>query len=321
MKYLKIGKKFWKYELHDLGFSERLTGSNHSINKNGSFNVQRVGHSSTTIDDIYNNLINMKWSKFCLVILTWFIVINALFAFIYMAVGTEYLAGAHGRDKIAKFLDCFFFSAQTLSTVGYGHLSPSNYWMSGVAALECLLGLLGFALATGLLYGRFSRPAAKILYSENMLVSPYQDKQAIMFRIVNGRKTQLIETEIKLILALNVDEDSKKVRRFFDLALERSKVSFFPMSWTVVHPLDENSVLFGYTPQMLEEAGLEILISIKAFDEVYSQTVYSRYSYLSSDIVWNARFTPMIGARNGINILALDSLNEFEILETETINQ
>ncbi|MNE14053.1 Inward rectifier potassium channel Kirbac3.1 [compost metagenome] len=227
-------------------------------------------------------------------------------------LGTEYLNGARGHELLEQFLDCFFFSAQTLSTVGYGHLSPSNYWMSGVAAFECLLGLLGFALATGLLYGRFSRPAAKILFSDNLLVAPYKGGQGLMFRMVNGRKTQLIETELLVILSLMVEENGQMVRRFFELPLERTKVNFFPMSWTVVHPFDENSLIYGYTAQMLKESDMELLVSLKSFDEIYSQTVYARYSYITEDIVWGARFIPMIKKQNGHALIELDKLNHHE---------
>ncbi|MCO4291668.1 ion channel [Solitalea sp. MAHUQ-68] len=315
MNFNRIKNRFSKDELHDLGFSEKLTGSNRSINNDGSFNVKRVGSSTTNIQDVYNSLITMSWGKFGIIVLLWFILINSFFAIIYLMLGTEYLNGAHGREVLEQFLDCFFFSAQTLSTVGYGHLSPSNYWMSGVAAFECLLGLLGFALATGLLYGRFSRPGAKVLFSKNIIIAPYKDGLGLMFRIVNGRKTQLIETELKVIYSIMVDEEGRKIRRYFDLKLERAKVSFFPMSWTVVHPVDEKSILSGYTQEQLLGAEMEILISVKAFDEIYSQTVYSRHSYVHHDLVWGARFVPMISQQNGHSVLSLDLLHEYEKTE------
>lgn len=312
MKFARVKQRFIKDELRDLGFSEKLTGNNRSLNADGSFNVKHSGHARITLEDVYNSLITMSWGKFSLVILLWFILINTFFACLYLMLGTEYLNGAHGHELLEQFLDCFFFSAQTLSTVGYGHLSPSNYWMSGLAAFECLLGLLGFALATGLLYGRFSRPAAKILFSESLLVAPYKDGQALMFRMVNGRKTQLIETEVLVIMSLMVEEDGNMVRRFFELPLERTKVNFFPMSWTVVHPLDENSLIYGYTAQMLKESDMELLISLKSFDEIYSQTVYARYSYITEDIKWGARFVPMIKKQNGHSLIELDKINAFE---------
>ncbi|POY37564.1 hypothetical protein C3K47_07305 [Solitalea longa] len=315
MNFNRIKRKFSKDELHDLGFSEKLTGSNRAINNDGSFNVKRIGRSTTTIQDVYNDLITMSWGKFGLIVLLWFILINSFFAIIYLLLGTEYLNGAKGHELLEQFLDCFFFSAQTLSTVGYGHLSPSNYWMSGVAAFECLLGLLGFALATGLLYGRFSRPSAKVLFSENIIIAPYREGHGLMFRIVNGRKTQLIETELQVIYSIMVDEDDKRIRRYFDLKLERAKVNFFPMSWTVVHPINEKSILFGYTQDQLLDAEMEILISLKAFDEIYSQTVYARHSYNYSDLIRGARFIPMISKQNGISVLSLDLLHEYEKVE------
>src|SRR6202012_5430419 len=180
------------------------------------------------------------------------IIINVLFAFIYLAIGIRYLNGAQGTDTFQHFLDAFFFSAQTISTVGYGRINPSGIATNSIAALESMMGLLAFALATGLLYGRFSRPSAKITYSKNLLVSPYlENGRGLMFRLANLRRNTLIDLEIEIIFSFNEDVNGKITRRFYQLELERKKVSILTLNWTVVHPLDEKSPLKDVTPEDL----------------------------------------------------------------------
>jgi inward rectifier potassium channel len=164
-----------------------------------------------------------------------------------------------------------------------------------VAAFESFAGWLAFALISGLLYGRFSRPSAKIVFSPNLLVAPYKDSQGLMLRMGNARKSELIETEVRIILAMNQpDNEGSVIRRFFPLSLEIDKISFFSLSWTVVHQLTENSPLQGFSPQELIDANAEFLIFVKGIDEVNQQTVHTRRSYIADEVVWNARFQPVI---------------------------
>jgi inward rectifier potassium channel len=188
-------------------------------------------------------------------------------------------------------LDAFFFSAQTLTTVGYGHISPNSHLVSAVAAFESLLGLLSFALATGLLYGRFSRPHAQMCFSHHALVAPYREGTGFMFRFVNRRSNQLIEVEATVVMSLLDGETN--TRRFVTLTLERSKINLFPTSWTVVHPIDAASPLFGLTDADLHKGQVEFVILIKAFDDTFAQTIYQRTSYISDEVLWGFRFKSM----------------------------
>lgn len=299
-------------ELTDTGLSNRTTGREKAINPDGSFNVNRKGSDSVDIGSIYHWLITMPWWKFNSIVLTYYLCVNLLFTGVYMVAGFENIRGMETLNNWERFGEGFFFSTQTLTTVGFGYMSPKGFTASAVAAIEAMIGLMGFALITGLLYGRFSRPSAKVRYSENMLISPFKQGQALMFRIINGRRSELIEVEVEVALAINVIEEDREIRRFYGLELERKKVNFFPMSWTIVHPLDEKSPLYGLSPEELIASEAEFLVYIKGIDDTYAQYVHSRYSYSANDIIWKARFTNIIDNQNGKIAIDLKRLNEHE---------
>lgn len=300
----------------DLGFGTRPVSANQRLmNIDGSSNVKRIGLPFFRTSDTYNWLISMTWKKFLFILLIAYLVVNTFFAFLYVTIGIEHLKGANGVTYRDHFFDAFFFSAQTISTVGYGHISPDGFLTSIVAAFESMLGLLAFALATGLLYGRFSRPNAKIIYSENMVIAPYKGIKGLMFRMANQRNNQLIEIEVAMVMSYNETVDDKKVRRFYPLDLERSKIGLLTMSWTIVHPIDENSPFYDKTSQDLAEAEVEILIMIKAFDDTFSQTVHTRTSYRDEDIIYDARFANIFSNEaNGQTALDLSRIGAVEKL-------
>ncbi len=306
----------------DLGFGPQPVIKNQPLmNKDGSPNVRRVGLPLFNTANNYHTLITMSWTRFWLLVLSGYLVLNIIFAFIYMSFGPNSLDGTSGNTQFAHFMDCFFFSAQTISTVGYGHISPKGMATNSVAALESMMGLLAFALATGLLYGRFSRPSAQIIYSKNIIVAPYGDKgKGVMFRLANLRRNMLIDLEIEIIFSYNETIDGKVVRRFYPLELERRKVSVLTLNWTIVHPLDENSPLNEMTSEDLikSEAGFAILL--RAFDDTFSQTVHSRTQYQAHEIVWGAKFKPAFDRdEDGRIVLDLSKISEHVPFELEKI--
>lgn len=302
-------------EVSDTGFGTQ-TPRQRSLNSDGTFNLIRTGLPFFRLDDIYTNLITMKWRKFIPLVLAFYITINILFASIYYTIGVEHLGGVKSITSIDKFFDAFFFSAQTISTVGYGHISPQGFITSLLAAFESLMGVIVFAVITGLLYGRFSAPKAKILYSDNAIIAPYKDGRALMFRIANKKKNQLIEVEMEVVIGMNVSENDVIIRRFFGLKLEAKKVSFFPLSWTLVHHINEESPIYNFTQKDLEEADAEIMTLFKGFDDTYSQTVHSRKSYMYDEILWGKKFVSIIGQNEeGRTTLALDQINNFQDAE------
>jgi inward rectifier potassium channel len=303
-----------KNNTDDLGFGTK--GTDRSMNKDGSFNVKRLGEPKFRSYEIYHELITMSWPKFILLILLNYTVANLLFAAIYFFIGTEHLSGMDGSTSGAhRFMEAFFFSSQTLTTLGYGRVAPVGAKASSVAAIESMLGLLGFALATGLLYGRFSRPQAKIIFSEHAIIAPYKGGAGLMFRTANMRRNQLIEVEIDVTMAYF--EKGANIRSFTALPLERRKINLFPLSWTIVHPIDENSPFFGVSEEELNDMKAELIILMKAFDDTFSQTVYSRSSYKSTEIKYGRKFLPMFFVQeNGhtqIDFRLIDAMEAVEV--------
>jgi inward rectifier potassium channel len=305
------GKKKLVNSDNDLGFGRSSTSSR-NMNKDGSFNVERTGEPTFRHYEIYHRLITMSWPKFIVLIFVGYFVVNFLFACLYYFMGAEKLSmDTSNMNEGEKFMEVFFFSSQTLTTLGYGRIAPVGPLASTVSAIEAMFGLLGFALATGLLYGRFSRPQSKLLYSDNAVVAPYRGISGLMFRLTNMRRNQLIEVEIDVNVGYTDPET--KTRNFINLALERKKINLFPTSWTIVHPINEESVLYGRTQNELEEMNIEIFVLLKAFDDTFSQTVYSRTSYRASEIVYGAKFLPMFRQmENGKTLLDLRMINSME---------
>lgn len=310
---MAIGKKASTNE-DDLGFGRQaVTKRQRTINKDGSINVKRKGLPFFRTTDVYNNLISMSWPRFWVVIVSGYLTTNLIFAIIYNLTGIENLRGADGGNLFEHFYNAFFFSAQTLSTVGYGHISPKGFLTNTIAAFESMLGLLAFALATGLLYGRFSRPSAKIVFSDNMLVAPYlQGERGLMFRLANMRANTLIDLEVSVVFSYNEEVDGKTVRKFFPLSLERTKANILTLSWTVVHPLNDDSPLKHITHDELERTNANFAVLLKAYDDAFSETVHSRTSYQYDEVIWGARFIPAFYAdEDGKMILDLGKISEF----------
>lgn len=276
----------------DPGLTQQFTGVlRRSINKDGSFNVRRQGGSWRHFHP-YLALLNMSWTVFFALVLAGFCALNLLFAAGYFLLGPEGLQGADTASDGGRFLSDFFFSAHTLTTVGYGNVAPATLSTNILSSIEALTGLLSAALGTGLLFGRFSRPSARIAFSERMLVTPYQDRSSVQFRIVNLRPNVLMEIEAHMILMTVEGEPGALRRNFQPLKLERDNIYFLALSWTVVHPIEEDSPLFGKTPEELKRLQAEFVVVIKAFDDTFAQSVHARYSYRYDELAWQARFQP-----------------------------
>lgn len=294
----------------DLGLGHQA-GPARGVNKDGTFNVRRRGLPRFRPYEVYHHLITMGWAPFLGLLLLAFVVTNALFALLYLGIGMEHFTRPGGETLPDRLQDAFFFSAQTLTTVGYGHISPKGTLANATAALESLLGLLSFALATGLLYGRFSRPQACLRFSALAVVAPYGPITGFMFRLVNMRSNQLIEVEATV--SLSFEDPGSGLRRFTLLPLERAKIHLFPSNWTVVHPIDGESPLWGRTDADLRRAKAEFIVLIKAFDDTFSQTIYARTSYTAEEVRWGARFSPMLfPAVDGMTDLDMGRLNVLE---------
>jgi inward rectifier potassium channel len=290
---------------YDPGLTQKFTRPvRRIINKDGSFNVRRRGGNWHDVHP-YLHLVNLSWPAFLGTLFLAYLLINSIFAAIYYSLGSVQFSGLDAPDEMSRFLKDFYFSSQTLSTVGYGAIAPKGNAANVVAAIESLTGVLGFAVATGLLFGRVSRPSAKIGYSENVLIAPYQDGTSLQFRVVNRRRNDLMELEARVMLMTVEPDGGRSLRQYKLLKLEREKVLFLPLTWTIVHPIDESSPLHGMTAEDMERLQAEILILIKGYDDTFSQTVLSRHSYRHDEFVWRKRFAPAFDV-DGQGELVLD---------------
>jgi inward rectifier potassium channel len=299
-------------ELQDLGFGLKLPGrSTRLLNQDGTFNVEKRGIPRRYSLSFYHALINMSWGRFVSSVFAIYVLVNLVFSLLYLAIGPEHLVGHDGTTMVTDFPDAFFFSAQTLTTVGYGRISPRGVAAGTLSAIESLMGLMGFALATGLLYARFARPKARLMFSANALVSPYRGGSGLMFRLANALENPLIEVEVQVSVSLV--EGGSGARRFQELSLERRQIHFFPLSWTVVHPLGPDSPLAGFGPDDFRNRDGEIIVLVKAFDDSFSQTTYTRHSYRLDEVVYGARFAYIFGKNDdGAVTIDLHRIGEHE---------
>jgi len=306
--------------MFDPGFTQKVSGTlRRAINRDGSFNVLRR-QSGWKEFHPYLRLINMSWLRFFATVFLAYFVVNTGFAMLYLMLGPGAIVGAVPATTWEQFLIAFFFSAHTLTTVGYGSLAPSGNGANLLASLEALVGLMGFAVATGLLFGRVSRPSARLGFSEQILVTPYQRGNSLQFRVVNLRPNVLMELEASILLMTVEGPQGAAIRRYHRLNLERDKVYFLPLTWTIVHPIDEASPLHGKTATSLETLQAEFLILIKGYDDTFSQTVHKRFSYRYDEVVWGARFIPAFDINeNGNVLLDVDKVGAFSPVETPTV--
>ena len=280
----------------DLGFGSVVSRESRQrlLNPDGSFNVVRSGLGLLETIAPYQQLLTVRWPGFLGVVTLTYLAFNLLFAVAYVACGPDALRGGSAEMPGGRFANAFFFSVQTFATIGYGQIGPNGLAANLLVTTEALTGLMFQALATGLLFARFARPTASILFSRHALVTPYNDGSSLQFRIANRRRNEIIQLEAQVLYSAKVpDGKGGLVRRYTLLPLERNKVTFFPLSWTIVHPINDTSPLVGKTSEDLERAEAEILVLLSGIDESYAQTVHARSSYRADEILWNVRFKSM----------------------------
>jgi inward rectifier potassium channel len=283
------------------------------LNHDGSFNVRRKGQSLMESLNVFHWLLNLSGLRFGLLVILSYLLTNMLFAVGFFLCGPNSFAGAVGVTDLDRFMDGFFFSVQTLATIGYGRISPSSMAANVLVTIESLVGLMGFAIITGIVFARFARPTAEVIFSHRAVIAPYRGMSAFMFRIANARTNQLISVEAVVNMGRLEETDSKPKRAFYTLDLERRKVQFFPLHWVVVHPIDESSPLYGWTAERLAASDAEFTILLTATDETYAQTVNARSSYKPSEVVWAAKFVDMfLPSEDGVVTVDLGKIHDIE---------
>jgi inward rectifier potassium channel len=301
----------------DLGIDRTAQkGRQRTINADGSYNMERKTGRLLGNFYLYHWLITASWSHYWLVVFGFYGIMNVIFASIYYFIGVDQLSGAEGSTPAIQLMHCFFFSAESFTTVGYGGIFPVGRMANLVATLEAFTGLMTFALATGTLYGRFSKPVSRIKYSKNAIFAPYKDITGLQFMVANETSSSLMEMEARVSISWMEDDGTgNMIRRFAQVPLEIDKIALFPISWILNHPIDEESVLYGRSVEEIKKMDLEIYVLLKGFDDVFSQTIYSRHSYLVEDFIYGAKFRkPWLINDQGRIVMDLTKVGDYDLV-------
>jgi inward rectifier potassium channel len=255
------------------------------VNRNGTVNIERVGAPSSWTD-FYHFLLTISWPQFLGLLGGGYLLVNSLFACLYLLQ-----PGSIANAEPGSFTDAFFFSIQTMGTIGYGVMSPHTFYADVLVTIETLTSLMALAIATGLMFSRFSRPTARVLFSQVAVVKPHNGIPTLMFRMVNQRRNQILEAQLRATLLVDeISAEGEFMRRFYDLQLVRSQTQVFALSWTAMHPITENSPLHGLTLEILDQTNAVLLVSLVGLDETFAQTVHARHAYNPEELLWNMQF-------------------------------
>jgi inward rectifier potassium channel len=253
--------------------------------------VLAVGLPRPRLRDSYHWLLRLSWPRFLLGSVAVYLATNALFALLYLAQ-----RGAIAQARPGMFGDAFFFSVQTIATLGYGVMAPATFYANIVVTIETAVGLLLLAVATGLVFARFSRPTARVLFSRVAVIGPYNGVPTLSLRLANQRRNQILQAEVDLALLLDeVTQEGDTIRRFYDLVLARRRSPVFALTFTVMHPIEPGSPLHGATPARLAAQNAELVVTVSGLDETMAAPVHARTSYLADELLWGHRFVDVMG--------------------------
>ena len=299
----------------DLGIGRIASelGRGRFLNKNGSFGPKREGLGFLESFSPFHWMLSASWPIFFALAALGFLIVNLIFACLYLLLGDDSLMTS---VKMSAFERAFFFSVETLSTIGYGHIVPLSIAAHWLSTLQAFTGVLGVALVTGLLFAKFSKPRSRVLFSQQALIGPFQGGNALMLRLTNGLKNEIIELQAQITLSRFETVNGVRSRRFYPLTLERSSVVFMPLAWTLVHPINSDSPLWALNQTQLIESAPEFLVVIHAVDDIVYQRITARTSYGAEDMVWNAKFSD-IYVRKDDGALRIDvrRLSAHQLLE------
>lgn len=286
-------KKNKKTTHEDLGLGEKVIEENRTrfLNRDGSFNVHKKGMFERGNFSPYHGILNASWTKFNFGVILYYVFANLLFTFLYLATGKESFPDIAHHSTFHRAVELFFYSVQVITTLGSSPLSPVGLYAHIVLGIEAMVGMLGFAVGASLMFARFSNPANKILFSKNAVVAPFEGGLGFMVRMINGRNNQLVDVEAVLTLIM---DDKNGKRQIVQLELERSSVPVFPLNWTIVHIIEDNSPIKNLSLSDLEKRHAEFLVGLKGVDEDLSKTVYARMSYLYNEIKFGYKFKSII---------------------------
>ena len=278
--------------------------------------VRRVGGGLHPLSDFYHTLMRASWPTTFGIVFGAFLAINALYALVYMSLG----AGVEGM-RGGSFEDAFDFSVQTLATIGYGKMAPVSRVAHLVVMMEAFTGMLFAALTTGLVFAKFSRPTARVVFSRVALITPYEGVPTLQFRMANARGNRIVQASIRVTTSRNVrTAEGETMRRLLDLKMLRSDSAMFAITWTAYHPLTEDSPLFGATPESIQRDRVGLVVTLIGLDETISQTVHARHSYDHDQIVFGGRFVDVLSENaDGSRTLDLGKFHDFVPTDGEKV--
>jgi len=260
------------------------------ISKDGRSNLLKVGLRRAFFGDLYASWLTSSWQNVFALVVALYLLINTAFALLYLTLG-----GVENA-RPGSFSDAFFFSVQTIATIGYGKMSPVTLPAHLLVTTESFCGLVGVALITGLMFAKFARPTARVIWSEVCVVAPQDGVPSLMLRVANARGNQVVEAQLRIgMMRSERTAEGETVRRMHDLRLVRANSAVFALSWLAVHPIDEKSMLFGQTAESLKESGVELYVSLTGLDETFNQTIHARRAYTADEILWGRRFVDIVG--------------------------
>lgn len=303
MKY-RFKSRFKEYGFGNSTFDPK----NRIINKDGSFNVQRVGLNFFDRFSLFHFMINTKWIVFITIVVLGYFLSATFFAIIYSTLGISQFNGITSTDPQSEFLEFFFYSTQTFATVGYGRINPASASASLISSIDALMGVLYFAIVTGMLFARFSMPKTKILFADYGVLSQYQEGTAIMFRIANQLQQPLQNASVRVIASLMLPEHPD-TRQYFELSLERTEIVYLATSWTIVHPITEESPFHQISLEDFNNSEPEFMIQLKVYDPSYNQDVFINTSYRKEEFQWHKRYAPILVRSTQNNYIDFSKFN------------
>ncbi|HEY5449352.1 MAG TPA: ion channel [Polyangia bacterium] len=255
--------------------------------------IRAVGMERALHKDVYHFILARGWPTFFALVAATFLGANLLFASLYLAQ-----PGCIANARAGSFEDAFYFSVQTIATIGYGGMYPLTRYAHIVVVVEAMTGMLGIAVITGLTFTRFARPSARVLFSKKVTVTPRDGVPHLMFRMANWRRNRIVEAQLRVVLLVTErTREGEMLRRQVDVPLVRDRTALFFLTWTAMHKIDADSPFHGPDAlAKLTEKRAELFLSLMGFDETIGQTIIARHEYTLSDIVFGARFADVLGS-------------------------
>lgn len=293
------------------------------LNRDGSINVDNRSFKRENLTDLYHILLSIGWGRLLAIITSIYLLMNLFFGTAYFLAGPNALEGIGTSTGLTRWEECFFFSVQTLATIGYGKVSPVSIWAHLLVTVEALMGLMGLAVMTGIVYSRFSRPTARVRFSDRALLTRIAGKPCLTFRMANARFNQIVEARVRVVLSrTEITPDGHTFRELYDLKLERDRSPLFAMTWTVIHWIDDSSPLYHATRDFIVNADSEVIVALTGTDETFSQTIHARFSYGPEDIAWNLEFEDVLSfSPEGRIHVALECLSATRVSERSQLSE